>query len=463
MATILSNQWLAKRRPYWDRLAALLGEASAGGVRQLSRAELRETALLYRQAASDVSTLRQDSTARAYAEHVNQLLARAHHIIYSSRRKGFLKIFYFLRDEYPLIVQRQIRYVLLALVMTLGGALLGSVLTLARPQFMRHMLGPAMVETIERHEMWTHSIVGVEPVASSAIMTNNLSVCFVAFAGGIVFGLGTIYSMFFNGLLLGVIGVACAQHGMSVDLWSFVAPHGSLELPSIILSGGAGLRLAQGVLFPGLYRRRDSIALAGVEATRLVSGVIPLLVIAGTLEGFFSPSSAAVWLKFTVGGLLFTLLLVWLFRPVPAAASFSGNAAISSAVVARSAVADRGRGKKRVRALISIAIGGIAALAISHWPAQAVSIQMATYSAMVLGPLTLAFWSDRSRNRFWICFLMVAALHVAALFLIRPVFPFRSALAVFSIAVLESTALAALVFRVLGKNEAQELNQTNRP
>ena len=163
MAIILSNQWLQKRRPYWDRLAALLAQAGAGGVRQLTRAELRETALLYRQVASDLSTLRQDSTARAYAEHVNQLLARAHHIIYSSRRKGFLKILLFLRDEYPALVQRQIHYVLLSLVLLLGGASLGSVLTLARPQFMRHMLGPAMVQTIERHEMWTHSIVALSP------------------------------------------------------------------------------------------------------------------------------------------------------------------------------------------------------------------------------------------------------------------------------------------------------------
>jgi len=288
-------------------------------VRQLSRAELRETALLYRQAAADLSTLRRDSTARAYAEHVNQLLARAHHIIYSSRRKGFRKILHFLLDEYPAIFQRQIRYVLLSLAIMLGGASLGSVLTLARPQFMRHMLGPAMVETIERHEMWTHSIVGVEPMMSSLIMTNNLTVSFVAFAGGITFGLLTVWSMFFNGLLLGVIGVACQQHGMSLDLWSFVAPHGSLELPSIILAGGAGLRLARGVLFPGLYSRRDSIALAGIEATRLVAGIIPLLVIAGTLEGFFSPSNAPVWLKFTVGGSLFALLLLWLFRRAPAA------------------------------------------------------------------------------------------------------------------------------------------------
>ena len=288
-------------------------------MRRLSRAELRETALLYRQAASDLSTLRQDPTARAYAELVNQLLARAHHIIYSSRRKGFLKIFYFLRDDYPTIIQRQFRYVLLSLIILLAGGALGTVLTLARPQFMRHMLGPQMVDTIEQHKMWTESIVGIEPMASSAIMTHNLTVCFAAFAGGIIFGLLSIWSMFFNGLLLGVIGVACAQHGMSVDLWSFVAPHGSLELPSIILAGAAGLRLGRGVVFPGLYRWRDSIALAGVESTRMVAGIIPLLVIAGSLEGFFSPSHAPAKLKFIVGGALFALLLIWLFRPVAAA------------------------------------------------------------------------------------------------------------------------------------------------
>jgi uncharacterized membrane protein SpoIIM required for sporulation len=318
MTTILSNQWLEKRRPYWERLSALLNQAGAGGVRQLTRAELRETALLYRQAASDLSTLRQDPTARSYADHVNQLLARAHHIIYSGRGTGFMKLVRFLSDEYPAIFQREIRYVLVSLIILLGGALLGAVLTEARPQFMRTMLGPSMVETIERHEMWTHSIVGMEPAASSMIMTNNLSVCFIAFAGGILFGLLTVYSMFFNGLLLGVIGVACQQHGMALDLWSFVAPHGSLELPSIVLSGAAGLRLAYGVLFPGIYRRRDSVARAGVEAARLVSGIIPLLVIAGTLEGFFSPSSAPVWLKFTVGASLFTLLLLWLLRPAAA-------------------------------------------------------------------------------------------------------------------------------------------------
>ena len=275
-------------------------------------------ALLYRQIAADLSVLRQDATARTYTAHVNQLLARAHHIIYSGRKTNLLTIFLFLRDRYPVIFQRQIGYVLASVIVSVAWGLLGAALTSARHEFMRHFVGPQMIATMERHQMWTESIVGVEPKASSMIMTNNLSVSFITFAGGIVFGLGTFFALFQNGMMLGVIGAACHQYGMSLALWSFVAPHGSLELPAILIAGGAGFRLGHAMLFPGALRWKESIARGGIEATQLVSGIIPMLVIAGCLEGFFSPSKAPVWLKFTVGGLLFTLLLLWLFRPAKA-------------------------------------------------------------------------------------------------------------------------------------------------
>jgi uncharacterized membrane protein SpoIIM required for sporulation len=319
MAHILSNQWIRRRRPHWDRLALLLARSDTSGLGQLSREELQELALLYRQVAGDLSVLRQDETARTYAQHVNQLLARAHHIIYSGRKTNLLTLFRFMRDEYPAIFQRQIGYVTASLLVTLSGAVLGVVLTGARPEFMRHFLGPQMIATMERHEMWTHSIVSVAPLATSAIMTNNLTVSFVTFASGIFFGLGAFFSLFANGMLLGVIGAACHQYGMSVALWSFVAGHGSLELPAIIIAGGAGFRLGHAMLFPGPLRWKDSVAQGGVEAAKLVSGIIPMLFVAGCLEGFFSPSQAPVWLKFTVGGMLFTLLQLWLFRPAEAA------------------------------------------------------------------------------------------------------------------------------------------------
>jgi uncharacterized membrane protein SpoIIM required for sporulation len=185
---------------------------------------------------------------------------------------------------------------------------------------MRMFASPEMIATMERHHMWTESIVTVAPMETSHIMTNNLSVCFAIFAGGIVFGLGTFFYLFFNGMMLGVIGVACHQYGMSLALWSFVAPHGSLELPSIIIAGGAGFRLGHAMLFPGVLRWKESVARGGIEATRLISGIIPMLIVAGCLEGFFSPSQAPVQLKFAVGGLLFSLLLIWLFRPIKAEA-----------------------------------------------------------------------------------------------------------------------------------------------
>jgi len=282
---------------------------------------LQELALLYRQVAADLSVLRQDSTAGSYVLHVNQLLARAHHIIYSSRKTNLLTLFRFLRDEYPASFQKQIGFVLASLAISVAWGLLGAAITSARPEFMRHFVGPEMIATMERHEMWTKSVVSVAPMASSAIMTNNLSVSFVTFAGGIVFGLGTFWFLFTNSIMLGVIGAACHQYGMSVALWSFVAPHGSLELPSIIIAGGAGFRLGHSMLFPGALRWKDSVARGGIEATRLISGIVPMLVVAGCLEGFFSPSQAPVWLKFTVGGLLFSLLLMWLFRPVKAVAA----------------------------------------------------------------------------------------------------------------------------------------------
>jgi len=320
MEQILSNQWILKRRPHWDRLASLLSQSDASGLGQLTRAELQEMALLYRQVAADLSVLRQDSTARTYAQHVNHLLARAHHIIYSGRKTNLLTVFRFLWDEYPAIFQRQIGFVLASLAVSVAWGLLGAAITSVHPEFMRMFVSAKMIATMERHHMWTESVVTIAPLATSAIMTNNLTVTFIVFASGIVFGLGSFYYLAVNGMMLGVVAAACHQYGMALPLWTFVAPHGALELPSIVIAGAAGFRLGHAMLFPGALRWRDSVARGGIEATRLVSGIIPLLIVAGCLEGFFSPSQAPVWLKFTVSGLLFSLLLMWLFRPVKAAA-----------------------------------------------------------------------------------------------------------------------------------------------
>jgi len=309
---MISTRWLEKRKPHWAKLEALLNQSQTSGLKSLSRSDLQELSLLYRQTAADLAAIREDRGSVHYARYMNQLLVRAHNTIYSGHRANPMAIVSFFTRAYPAAFRRHLAHVVLATLIFTIGALVGAVLTYQNPDFKVKILGPQMVETIDRHQMWTHSIVGIKPFASSEIMTNNISVGFTTFALGITAGLGTIYMMAFNGLLMGVIGVACYLSGMSLQLWSFVVPHGVLELPAIFIAGGAGLRIAQGLLFPGVLPRRDSLARAGSEAVQLLLGTVPILIIAGLIEGFVSPTSLAVPLKFLMAGALFVLLNVYL-------------------------------------------------------------------------------------------------------------------------------------------------------
>ena len=311
---MISVSWLKKRQPYWARLESLLGDIKQNGLHALGRDELRELGLLYRQTATDLSSVRGDSSSVQQARYLNQLLGRAHNAVYSGQKKTIGRVAQFFWNEYPVIFRQYLRYTLIATGLFAMGALAGMFLTLSNPDYMREFLGPAMVSTIEKHEMWTHSVVSAAPQESSFIMTNNMTVSFLTYAGGITAGLWTLFQLIFNGMMLGVIGVACGMNQMSIKLWSFVAPHGVLELPAIFIAGGAGLRLAQALLFPRTLSRRDSLAVGGNESVRLLVGVIPMLIVAGTLEGFFSPSSVPAPFKFAAAALIFTMFVTYLAR-----------------------------------------------------------------------------------------------------------------------------------------------------
>jgi len=309
---MISNRWIELRKANWNRLEQLVQQAESSGLKTLSAHELRDLGLLYRQAAADLSAVRTDSASRTLEAYLNRLVARAHNFVYSGRQFSPRSIFHFLAFEYPRLFRRLLPYTALAFLLFAVAGLFGVLITLVRPDFMHAMLGPQMLDTIEHHKMWTERILGSEPQAASGIMTNNITVCFLTFVFGITAGLGSIYFMLMNGFQIGVIATACAQHGLSLSLWSFVAAHGALELPSIFIAGGAGLRLGSGILFPGYLRRRDALAQGGLEAIKLVSATVPLLIVAGILEGFLSPSHAPIAIKFSVSAILFTALTLWL-------------------------------------------------------------------------------------------------------------------------------------------------------
>lgn len=309
---MISASWVEKRKPHWERLDRLTGLA-ARGLGALNRSDLRDLGLLYRQTAADLAAVSEDPANARLAGWLNGLLGRSHNVIYLGHRpKAVPGIVSFYTRTYPRLFRELLWRTLLAFAIFIAAAAAGWVLTLRDPSFAHRVVGEQLMSSIEKHRMWTDSIVSIQPLASSFITSNNLSVAFGAFALGITL-VGTAYMMLLNGLNVGVVSAAAWKGGMAVSVWSFIAPHGSLELPAIIIAGGAGFELAAGLLLPGTLPRRESLTRSGARAARLLLGAIPLLLVAGTIEGFFSPSAAPASMKFTLGALLFAALLAWLF------------------------------------------------------------------------------------------------------------------------------------------------------
>jgi len=173
------------------------------GLGALTHAELQELALLYRQTASDLAAVREDPSSRSVADYLNQLLGRAHNLIYMGRRGQASGIVHFYRASYPQIFRETFVYTATAFVIFFALAVAGYLVTLGDPEFPRYVLGSQMMDKIERREMWTERILTVKPQASAGILTNNLTVAFTTFALGITGGVGTVWLLAINGLLMG--------------------------------------------------------------------------------------------------------------------------------------------------------------------------------------------------------------------------------------------------------------------
>jgi len=311
------QRWIARREGNWQRLDTLLKKVEQKRLRSLQAAEIRELASLYRSVSADLSRARTQQVGNTLIQSLQSLTTRAYTQIYQgSRRQEWQAVAEFYSHGFPSVVQRTFPYIATATAMFLLGAIVAWWYGWQDPTFMSLIVPERLISQVrDDHKLWMGSIVGVEPLASSGIMINNISVSFAAVAGGITLGIFTAYLMIFNGLLIGAIGTLVGQNNLAYPFWAFVFPHGSLELPAIFFAGGAGFLIAKAILFPGKYRRRDALKFYGSLAVQLVFGIVPMLVIAGTIEGFFSPNPMIPDpIKYFVGMGLFILLVRYCSR-----------------------------------------------------------------------------------------------------------------------------------------------------
>lgn len=311
------QRWIARREPNWKRLDGLLQQAEKQGIRSLSATEIKDLASLYRSVSADLARARTNKVGNILTQDLQKLTARGYNQIYQgSQRQEWQQVKEFYLWGLPQVIRDSWVYIAIATGIFFLAAMIAWWYGWRDPTFIAITVPDSIIKIVEEDgELWMGSMVGTEPLASSNITINNLSVSFGAIAGGITAGIYTMFIMAFNGISIGAIATLVGKNNLAYPFWAFVFPHGSLELPAIFFAGGAGLLIGKGMIFPGRYKRIDALKNNSIQAAQLLMGIIPLLVIAGTIEGFFSPSPIVPSpIKYLVGTIIFCLLVLYCLR-----------------------------------------------------------------------------------------------------------------------------------------------------
>lgn len=316
-ASLQAAAMARERREAWAAYTDLVEKGRAGGLDRFSEAEVRAFGRLYRGVTADLARARTYGASPGLQEAVERWAGAGHNLLYRAKGRAAVPLGRWIARELPRAVRRHHRPVLLAALLLVGPMLASYAAVRDHPARARAIMPAGMLARAENTARGDidASYIDVDgaarPALSSALVTNNVQVSFVAFAAGLLAGAGTVLILVFNGVLLGAAFGLYANNEVLGVILAFVFPHGVMELTAICLAGGAGLGLGSALLVPGRRTRREALRERGRAFLSLVGGSVLLLIVAGLVEGFYSPSELPAAAKFAFGGATALLLTAY--------------------------------------------------------------------------------------------------------------------------------------------------------
>ncbi|NUT87955.1 stage II sporulation protein M [Pseudomonas corrugata] len=262
--------------------------------------------------------------ARGYSsllvDTLQRLALRGHQQLYRDRSRPSASLSAFILAGFPRLVREQWRFVLAASLMFLGSLVGIGLLVYLVPDLVYSVLDAEEVSQIRSMYDPTAGHLGrsIERAASEDwamfgyYIMHNIGIAFQTFASGMMFGLGSAFFLFFNGLTIGAVAGYLTQIGSGGTFWSFVIGHGAFELTAITLAGAAGLQLGWALIAPGRLTRGEALRLAASKSVSMIGGVMLFLFLAAFIEAYWSSSTVTPTVKYTVGALLWLLVVSYL-------------------------------------------------------------------------------------------------------------------------------------------------------
>src|SRR5205085_9820474 len=317
--TVPAERFVQKKRNAWEAFRTTALRMERSGIGALARGEIPAFAAHYREVAADLARARTYQVDPRVIAYLERVVTAGHNALYRARGKDRTPLPEYILREFPAAVVQSWKYVLLAFLLFAVPAVVGYVMIRERPTLAEELLSPVMVaraEAAAENQVEGRGYAETEkeyrPQVAAFIITNNITVSFGTFVGGITGGLLTAWLLFTNGMMLGLVfGLFQNYHALPY-LLTFILGHGVLELTAIFISAGAGFRLAKAMIAPGDRTRRDALVIEGRIAARMVGAVVTLLAIAGTIEGLLSTSGAAATWKYGVRAATGAFLVLYL-------------------------------------------------------------------------------------------------------------------------------------------------------
>ncbi|SFX75226.1 Uncharacterized membrane protein SpoIIM, required for sporulation [Pseudomonas sp. NFPP02] len=308
----------SRHQHQWQTFAEQLKQLEQGKAKAADVADFPHQ---YRRLCQHLALAQQRGYSSYLVDPLQQLALRGHQQLYRHRSQLTANILAFLLADFPRLVREQWRFVLIAGLLFFGSLAGIALLVYLFPDLVYSIISPQQVAEMQGMYNPDANRLGraAERAASEDWMMfgyyvmHNIGIAFQTFAAGLLFGLGSVFFLIFNGLVIGAVSGHLTDIGYGQTFWSFVIGHGAFELSAITLAGAAGLQLGWSLVAPGRLARSEALRLAARKSVRMLCGVMVFLLIAAFIEAYWSSTTRIEpWFKYAVGAALWLLVAAYL-------------------------------------------------------------------------------------------------------------------------------------------------------
>lgn len=300
------DRFITTNQASWSRLEQLTAAARAGGTR-LQPAQVDELVQLYQRASTHLSHARTQQADPALIARLTRLVAASGGVLYGTRSRSLSGLARFFTTSFPAAVWHARRFTAVSAALLLVPAVLVGAWLAQSDKALEASAPEALREAYVEEDFEAYYSSSPVGEFATSVTVNNIQVSFLAFASGILVCVLTAFILVNNGANVGQAAGLFAAVGQQPKFYGLILPHGLLELSAIIVAGGAGLAIGWAIVDPGDRSRAEALAEQGRRSAVIALGLMLAFIVAGTIEGFVTPSGLPTSMRVGIGATVFVV------------------------------------------------------------------------------------------------------------------------------------------------------------